>query len=108
MGLVDLATAHTNWKQFWFNNWISHQDIVQAIAKQKHVKLTMYPIDPWDDAAKDNLLMWHFQYHNEMNQTLGINGTDLSVLDMHDPNALQQWTWQHFNEHLAANVALKL
>src|SRR6516225_4642254 len=107
MGLVDLSTAHTNWNQFWFNNWIGHQGIVQAIAKQKHVQLTMYDIDPWIDEDKDNIIARHFQYHNEMNFVLGIGGQDLSVLDFKDPNAVQQWVWQHFNEHQAANAALR-
>ena len=108
MGLVDLYSPHTDWNLLWFNNWISHQDIVQAVMSQKNIALTMYQIDPWIDADSDNILGRHAQYHQDMNAVLGVNGADLSVLDINDKDKVQWWIWQHFMEHQAAHTALKL
>lgn len=108
MGLVDLWTPKPDWTVFWFNNWISHQAIVQAIGKQKNIALTIYPIDPWVEEDKEQILVNHFQFHNEMNQALGFSGLDLSTLDFEDETAVRQWTWQNFNEHQAVLAALKI
>jgi hypothetical protein len=108
MGLVNLWTPGSDWSNFWFNNWKGHQDIVQAIATQKNIQLTMYDIDPWVDSDSESILERHQDYHDEMNQALGLPGQDLSKLDLNDPQLVQAWVWQHFNEHQAAAVALKL
>lgn len=108
MGLVDLWTEKPDWSVFWFNNWISHQDIVQAIGKQKSIPLTMYAIDPWVQDAAEDILARHQEFHDDMNLALGIGGQDLSELDFNDPAAVQAWVYQNFMEHQAAHAALRL
>ena len=111
MGLVDLYAVPPGadgWSYFWFNNWISHQGIVQAVARQNSVPLTLYDIDPWVDEAKEAILQTHQQYHTDMSQALGLDGQDLSVLNFDDPEAVRRWIWQHYNEHQAAHAALRL
>jgi len=104
-----LPPPHENgWHDFWFENWLSHQDIVQAIGKQKSIPLTTYMIHPWTPQDLAGQLVRHQQFHTDMNQVLDINGQDLSVLDIEDPQAVKDWVWQHYTEHQQAHKALKL
>lgn len=107
MGLVNLVTPDlTGWSFFWWNNWIDHQEIQQAIQKQTGMNDTIYVIIPWDQDAADSLLEKHQQYHDDMNDALGLGGQDLSNVDFKNPQAIRAWAWLHYQEHLAAHEAL--
>jgi hypothetical protein len=96
------------WKDFWFYNWLSHEDIVQAIGKQKNVPLTMYMLQPWTKSDMGGQLVRHQAFHTDMNQVLGIQGQDLSILDTEDTQAVKDWVWSHYAEHQQAHKALRL
>lgn len=107
MGLANLyRPPEDGWDDFWFNNWIDHQDIAQAITKQNNVSMTIYVIDPWSDASADGILERHQQYHNDMNSALGLAGQDLSDLNLEDETKVKAWQWIHYLEHQAAHQAL--
>ena len=94
------------WQTFWFNNWQDHWAIQEAILKQKSVNQFLYVINPWDDGDANGILQRHQQFHNDMNLELGINGSDLSQLDLKNPQSVRAWCWLHFYEHNAAHQIL--
>jgi hypothetical protein len=111
MGLVNLYNPPDpgQWSDMWWFNWNQHQDIVKAIKTRLSIKLTEYVIWPWMAENVNDLLYAHQLFHNEMNAALSLpNSSDLSVLDIEDPSQVTEWTFSHFQEHLAVNTVLKL
>ena len=94
------------WEVYWFNNWIDHQEIQQAIEKQLKVNQVIYIIQPWDNTDAAGILQRHQQFHNDMNAALNTAGQDLSELDVKDQAAVQAWVYQHYLEHQQVREAL--
>ena len=111
MGLVNIYTPDPGpdgWQLFWWHNWNEHLSIMQAILAQKNITLQSYGINPWIPEDKDNILSRHQQFHNDMNLVMGVQGENLAVLEIDDPQAVKQWVWQHYNEHLGVQTLLKI
>jgi hypothetical protein len=111
VGLPDLyypPPGEAGWREYWFNHWIDHQDIVQAIQEATGVQLQMYIIDPWVNSDKDGILERHQQYHDDMDAVLGIAGNDLSEIDFQKPNEVKSWVYLNYQEHLSAHSALNI
>lgn len=107
MGLANLFNPEIEgWTNFWFCNWIDHQEIQQAIQKKTGANEQVFVITPWADVDANGILQRHQQYHNNMNAALGIDGQDLSTLDFKDPRAVADWAYAHYQEHAQAHQAL--
>ena len=96
------------WREYWFQHFQDHLDIVQALQKALNVKLTVYDIDPWVDYDKGGILERHQQYHNDFNQLLGIAGNDLSDVDFKNKGQVDAWVWLNYQEHQNAHQALHI
>ena len=94
------------WRNFWFNNWIDHQTIQQAIQSKYAVNQTVFVIDPWADFDASGILQRHQQYHNEMNSQLQLSGSDLSVLDFKKQEDVKAWCYSHWLEHQSVHQFL--
>jgi hypothetical protein len=68
--------------------------------------LTTYVIIPWENRDAEGILGRHQEFHDDMNEALGLNGQDLSSLNPKDPNDIQRWVWQNASEHAAARQVL--
>ena len=99
--------GESGWREYWFNHFQDHLDIVQAIQKTG-IQLTVYMIDPWLESDKDGILERHQQYHNDMNAVLKTPGNDLSELDLKDAAKVADWVYQQYQEHLNAHMALNI
>jgi hypothetical protein len=109
MSLPNIITpppGPNGWSEFWWNNWIDHQDIQQAIQVQEKLDLEVYVIWPWQDSDTNGLLQSHQEFHDDMNAALGLNGQDLSSINFNDAEAVSAWIWEHYIEHQAAHMAL--
>ena len=109
MGLVNLISpppGPAGWEEFWFNNWIDHELIHSNIQTDKSDNTTIYVIIPWHEADASDLLEKHQLYHDDMNGVLGLNGQDLSQVNLKDEQAVKAWVWQHYQEHQAVHQAL--
>jgi len=109
MGLANLehpAPGDEGWQVFWFNNWIDHQGIQQAIQKKTGANQVIFVIDPWVSENADAILQRHQEFHNNMNSALKLDGQDLSQLNFKDQSAVRAWLYVHFQEHLSAHQAL--
>jgi len=109
MGLPNLLyppTGESGWREYWFQHFQDHLDILQAIQKDFNVKLTEYIIDPWVDSDKDGILERHQQYHNDFNAALNLPGNDLSDVDFKKENEVKAWLYLNFVEHQSAHQSL--
>lgn len=90
------------------NNAEQHFAIINAIRAKYGVSLREYVLDPVSPTDFTDWL-WRHQYtHNDMNAVLGIDGNDLSTLDLNNALNVQQWTFLHFTEHYQAAKILKI
>lgn len=106
--IVAPPDGQNGWETFWFNNWIDHQQIQQAILAQSGVDQVIYVIDPWTNSDANGILQRHQQYHNDMNEALNLGGQDLSTIDFNNAESLKSWLQQHFTEHQSARAALNI
>lgn len=82
-----------------FANLQHHRRINLAIARQRGVDLPttqIYPVRP--DSFKD-FLRQHQEWHDAINNELGIQGVDLSNVDMSKEKERDAFIWLHFNAH---------
>lgn len=104
--LLNAPVKGEDFSYFTSNNAEQHFNIINAISRLHGVHLLEYQLDPVSDVDFSDWL-WRHQYtHNDMNAFLGIEGNDLSTLDLNNPIALQEWTYLHFSEHYQANNIL--
>lgn len=94
------------WDEFWFQNWIDHQDIQEKILADGSGNQLVYVIIPWVANDANGILFRHQLFHNEMNAVTGATGQDLSTINFREPESVRDWVFNHYQEHLAAHTFL--
>lgn len=84
---------------FSFANQDHHTRLVKSLNGQGH-DLTTYQLDPVPTFDLPTWLQRHQQAHNDMNATLGTVGSDLTNLDIKNPQQLSAWIFLHVQEHI--------
>ena len=116
MGLPNLlgAPPHDHpgyWDEFWFQNWVDHQEIQEKFTHADDLgnpNLNLYVIIPWVANDVNRILLQHQQMHNDMNAFVGAVSQDLTSLNFKDPESVQEWVYNHYQEHLAAHTFLDI
>lgn len=96
------------WREWSFANFNHHQAIDAAIVDVLGVAAQHYRIWPVDESNFDDWLEQHQLSHSLYNQILGIDGQDLTGLDLKDKNKREGWFFIHYIQHQAAAQILKL
>ena len=100
VGLIGFDAEDPGASDRWgFANANEHTKIhgaIQAAGKGNLVVTEIYPIR-WENPGQ--FLLKHQSMHNEVNQTLGVAGTDLTGIDFKNKAQLDQWNQAHFDEH---------
>ena len=91
---------------FSFAHMRSHQDIVRVIFQNYSVNLTVFSLDPAD--LTSTWVLNHQTMHNQMNQVLGIQGQNLTLVDWNDSESVLEWVNDNFSEHQQACQKLNL
>lgn len=90
----------------WFQAHAQHHAaIISAFKSTSGVQLDslgLYPVNPKD---LSDWLQRHQQMHNEMGQLAGVQGTDLTGLDLNDKAKSDSWFFQHFLQHQGVSQA---
>ena len=94
--------------QFAFNNDQEHLHIIDAIRLQGGPDLQRFIINPIPLEDVRDWARRHQIMHNAMNQTLRLQGQDLSSVDFTDERPLEAWIQIHVQEHYKANLALNI
>lgn len=94
-------------REWWTLHHASdHTEIRQAIEKQKGFNLTSYQIDPYNEHDSGGWLIRHQELHNDFNNALGLQGSDLQNIDVSTEQGRKEIEFQHFREHQQARQAL--
>jgi len=94
--------------EFSFANQDHHLQIARAIYSQAGIFIPVYSLDPIHLADPGVFLYQHQQAHNVQNSVLGIQGNDLTDIDLTKRSELEEWILIHFQEHFAAQQILGL
>lgn len=108
VNLLNVPRTPSELNQWSWENKSSHLRIIQAIQQQKGITLQQYLLDPINENDIPTFLEREQQQHNDMNQALGLQGSDLDSVDWKDEKQREAWFWQDYQEHLDAESALKI
>ena len=103
-----LNVPHTNdeWSRFAFDHRDSHDRIRAAIQKKYGTNLTDYQIEPMNPNDMQDFLYNNSQLHDDMNAALGLQGTNLDIVDLSQDNERASWINFHYLEHYYAEQKL--
>ncbi len=104
--LLNVPTTEEDWLRWGFSHSEHHQRIRQAIQVQGNINLNDYQIYPINFDFSEAFLERNQQLHNDMNTSIGTQGSDLKEVDLGDKGQLESWISSHYQEHF--NVAQRL
>lgn len=104
--ILDIPPWQKGLTEYSFNHFQDHLEIVEGLKKVKNVVAPLYVIDPMTLDDMSGWLLRHSQFHNDMNASLGLEGSDLQTVNFKNERDRNIWLWQNFREHLAARTAL--
>lgn len=95
-------------QQWLFWHAQDHLAIQSAIASASLgiISLPVYVLDPVSKTDYVGFGLRHQSAHNDFNQLLGTQGSDLQSVEFNDPGQLRQWLYLNFQEHSAAHARL--
>jgi hypothetical protein len=111
MSLVYLLNAPRNadeWAIWSYAHRDQHLLIIQAVQAQFGISLTEYQVDPIPFQDLTRFLDNNQQMHDDFNEVLGTQSSDLQLADFRNPSELQAWIYLHRREHETAAEALKI
>lgn len=107
IGLIGFDATDIGSADRWsFSNANAHSAVHAAVQAQGYgnpVVSEIYPVR-WDNLGGWELR--HQQMHDQINEALGVAGTDLTGVDFSDKAKADQWHKQHFDEHAAWQAIL--
>jgi|FreactTroBogLake_1042271.scaffolds.fasta_scaffold93506_1 hypothetical protein len=109
--LVIVPETAADWALWGFAHRDHHLLIRNAIQVQYNINLQTYDLDPvpfQDPLGLFNWLERNQLAHNDMDTTLGLQGSDLSSVDFSNSSQAQAWVYLHLMEHTAAGNRLQI
>jgi hypothetical protein len=97
--LWELPQNENEWARWSFAHRDNTDVVRQAVRQQLGVNLSEYSLDPIPFNAIQNWLAWNQNSHNDINDALGTQGSDLQDVDFTDPRQLEAWVYLHVQEH---------
>lgn len=104
--LLTVPKSPEDWNLFSFHHRQSHDLIVQSIMSQLQVSLPIYVIDPITLEQPQQWLIANQQFHEDMDSTLNVEGSNLQDVDFNNERQLQAWIYLHWQEHQTAEALL--
>jgi hypothetical protein len=111
MALLEISEPSADPQQLlsWsFSHMANHRDINRRINETKSVVLAEYALDPIDPTNMQGWLLHHQTMHDNQNQVLGIQGSNLLGLDWNDSQGVLDWINRHYQEHQQASQQLDI
>ena len=97
--LFSIPDTEPDLARFTLANASEHQEVNNAILAQKSVQITTYILEPMPTLGLAGWLLTHQAMHNQVNALLGTAGNDLTILDLKDRSAVEEWIFLHGDEH---------
>ena len=106
VALLNVPRTPEEWAIWSFAHQQSHLAIAQAIAASGGATLASYQLDPIPPDDERGWLERNQESHNDMNEAIGTQSSDLLDTDLSDDRQLQSWVYLHFLEHQTAEQRL--
>ncbi len=107
VNLMGFAKDTKGGREEWaFSNADDHTFIRDEMQRQSLGNLIQYPLYPLNWKLLDKYEFAHQTAHDEINNALGLPGTDLTGVDFEDAKKAQEWHLAHYREHDAWHAAL--
>ncbi len=92
--IMELPRTEAEWAQWSFAHASFHNDVNQTIARTFSVTLPDYILDPFNP-TDGSWIENHQISHDARNKVLGIQGYDLTTLDLSDESSVIEWLNLH-------------
>lgn len=102
------SPTRQGWKEWSWANFQHHLAIDTGLLQVAGYQYNPYRLWPVDEHDFRGFLEQHNQSHQVFNSVLGINGQDLSELDLEDKTMRDSWFFSHYTQHQAAAQLLGL
>lgn len=106
MPLPSIQFDNGGQEKWHFDHWEDHLEIINAIQAQGGPALTQWPIYPFTPEDTDTWLRLHQSMHSDMNNALGISGSNLQQVNFQIRSELDAFYDMNFLEHSNAREAL--
>lgn len=93
-------------RRWFFWNAADHLEIQQAVQKQKSINMVVRVLDPVDLRSIELWSEQHQQAHNDANNAIGLNGTDLTDFSLKNREKLREFIFSNAQEHQAMRQSL--
>jgi hypothetical protein len=102
--IPDLTKPHdpAGWGRYLIGHYLEHQAMGQAAAlRTPAVFIRDFGLQKWGDRASSSVswLGKHMSTHQELRNQSGVQGIDLSAVDLNDDEAFLDWQEDHRVEH---------
>lgn len=99
--LWNVPRSEQDWAFWSMNHRLSHQEIIQAVLRQKNISLFDYTsnLDPINFEAVQSFLESNSQLHIDMTQAVGIQSHDIEDVDLKNESQLISFIQVHALEH---------
>jgi hypothetical protein len=104
-GVLNVPKTAEEWATWTFNYQNTVHEI-DAKLQSLGVFVPQYQLDPLPPDDKDDWLSRVQQSHNDFNTALGLQGSDLSSVELSDVRQLEAWVWLLYLEISTARLAL--
>ena len=105
--ILNVPKDAEDWARWTFNYQGEVQRIGAAL-RTNGIFVPQYQLDPLPPSDVDNWLSRVQQSHNDFNSALGLQGSDLSSVEISDPRQLEAWAWLVYLEVSTAQLALAI
>lgn len=86
---------------FSFSNMAEHTKAAEAVFKKYGTNLQLYPLDPIPPSERRGAWLYQHQaMHNDLDDTLGVAGVDLTSVVWEDPEQVLVWIELHAPLHM--------
>ena len=106
--LINVPSSDGDWAIWSYNNYDCVNQIRQAILDQFGLQLPEYQIEPINFSDIDTWLENNQQAHIDFTSALSQQSSDLTGIDLKDPNQRQSWIFLNYMELQNACDRLKI
>lgn len=108
--LLNIPKDKDGWDTWSWAHRQHHDAIREAIQQQSNGadNLAQYQLDPLPADDVTGWLSRNQQSHDDMNEVLQLQGTDLEGVNFKDSKQLEAWIYSHFLEHQSAAAQLAI
>lgn len=97
--LFNVPGSDEELSEWSFSHQAHHRDVNQQIYNLGGGNVIEYILDPLNPYDVGTWTYQHQDWHNRVNEILGLSGYDLTGVEFRDPAQSSGWIWLNSDEH---------